>query len=121
MNPLLTTRPSARRPVGHHALPLLLSAWLLAAAGCVQLPTEQQGAVDTRPQLSFALGAGTPTDAQVLVDGQPAGKVGDFLAGKGALRLLQGWHQVRVTVGTEVMLDQKVFLDDGVSKTLITR
>lgn len=85
-------------------------------AACVSYPTEQQGVVDQRPQISFHVSGGT-ADARVLVDGLDMGRAGDFAAGKSALRILPGSHQLTVRSGEKVFVSEKFYIADGVSRT----
>jgi hypothetical protein len=96
----------------------LLACALVSLTACVQYPTERQSVVDLRPQISFRFDAADArlNEARVLVDGLDAGRLGDFIDGKGALRVLSGTHAVRVTSGTEVLLDERAYLGDGVSR-----
>lgn len=96
----------------------LLTLALAGLVGCVQFPTETQSVVDLRPQISFRF---DPTDARmdearVLVNGLDSGRLGDFMDGKGALRVLSGTHAVRVISGSEVLLDERAYLGDGVAR-----
>ena len=86
--------------------------------GCVQYPTERQVVIDLRPQISFRFDSVNPqmTDARVLVNGLDSGRLGDFLEGKGSLRVLAGMNTVRVVNGTEVLLDERAYLGDGVTR-----
>lgn len=94
-------------------------AALVTLAGCVQYPTERQGVVDYRPQISFrATSDAAPVDARVLVDGLDAGRVGDFLDGRGALRVLPGSHLVQIVAAGRVMHEERIYLADGVSRAL---
>jgi hypothetical protein len=99
----------------------LAASGLITLSGCVQYPTEKQGVVDQRPQISFRSGSGSdapPVDARVLVDGLDAGRVGDFLAGQGGLRVLPGTHVVSVVLDGRIVHEQRVYLADGVSRAL---
>ncbi|HEX4583470.1 MAG TPA: hypothetical protein VH183_01490 [Burkholderiaceae bacterium] len=105
---------------------LLLVAGLLGSvlcSGCVQLPTEKQGVVDLRPRVAFRVPEGNDSllGAQVLVDGQMVGKVGDYLDGRNAVRVLSGNHAVQVVAGGQVLLDEKVYLGDGVDRTFLVK
>lgn len=94
-------------------------ATLVALGGCVQYPTERQGGVDHRPQISFrSAGDAPPVDARVLVDGLDAGRVGDFLDGQGALRVLPGSHVIQIVAGGRVVHEERIYLADGVSRAL---
>lgn len=90
-------------------------------AGCTQLPTEKQTVSDMRPQISFKVQGDAALVARVLVDGLDLGSVGEFVDGIAALRVLPGVHKVLVTTGTTVLLDEKVYLGDGVSRSFIVK
>jgi len=89
---------------------------LTVLAGCVSYPTEKQGVVDQRPQISLRVAAGA-SDARVLVDGLDMGRAGDFAEGKAALRILPGTHQLTVQDGRRVYVSEKFYVADGVSRT----
>ena len=95
----------------------------MVVTGCVQVPTEKQGVVDLRPRMAFRVpeGNNTLTDARVSVDGLEVGKVGDYLDGKSALRVLGGNHVVRVFDNGKVFVDEKVYLGDGVDRTFLVK
>lgn len=93
----------------------------ILVVGCVQMPTEKQQVVDQRPQLSFIVDdANTDaTSARIFVDGLDAGTVGSFVQGRAALRVLPGPHVVRVQSSSGVvLLEQRIYLADGVSQAL---
>jgi hypothetical protein len=101
------------------------SAVLLCLAGsaCVQMPTEKSGIVDMRPQLNFKV-SGSPDGAVVLIDGLDMGPVGAYLDGNDKqagtnLRVLPGTHQVQVVRGSVILADERVYLSDGVTKTIL--
>lgn len=93
---------------------------LAGLAGCVQMPTERQGVADLRPQISFVAEA-HHGDALVFVDGAAVGKVGDYLDGRAALRVVPGTHEVRVVHGGQVLLQERFYVGDGVSKSFVIR
>ncbi|MPM81387.1 hypothetical protein SDC9_128440 [bioreactor metagenome] len=104
------------------------SAWALGAlmgaatlTGCVQLPTEKHGVVALKPQISFNLGNDSLAAARVQIDGLPVGEAGQFVAGKAALQIESGTHQLRVDHGGRVLLDQRFYAGDGVHKTFDLR
>ncbi|MDB5723534.1 MAG: hypothetical protein JWQ16_288 [Novosphingobium sp.] len=92
---------------------------VVPTAGCVQYPTEKQQVVDLRPQISFNFDTSNMAhaEARVLVDGLDAGRLGDFVADRASLRLLPGTHVVRVVDGARTLLDQRVYLGDGVTRS----
>lgn len=97
-----------------------LFAVLLGAAsvsGCVQMPTESQSVVDQRPQISFQIANEGQQAARVLVDRLDMGAVGDYVAGKAALRVLPGTHVVEVRLGSQQLLNERVYIADGVSRS----
>jgi len=101
----------------------LVAISLSGLVGCVQYPTERQSVVDLRPQISFRF---NPADvrlneARVLVDGLDSGRMGDYLDGKGSLRVLSGSHAVRVVSGSEVLLEERAYIGDGVARPFIVK
>ncbi|HPU50658.1 MAG TPA: hypothetical protein PK359_03795 [Burkholderiaceae bacterium] len=90
----------------------------LVLAACVQLPTEKQRVVDTRPSISFRVDPTSDLSARVLVDGLDMGSLADFLDGAGSLRILSGTHVIKVIKGTDLLLNEKIYLGDGVGRTL---
>lgn len=97
---------------------MLLASSLAALTGCVQYPTDRQSVVDLRPQISFRFDPADArmNEARVTVDGLDAGRMGDFVDGRGSLRVIAGSHVVRVTRGAEVLLDERVYVGDGVAR-----
>lgn len=97
-----------------------------AASGCVQMPTESAGVVDMRPQISFK-SLGSATGATVLVDGLEVGPLQAYLESSDkntsgtTLRVLPGTHQIRVIRGSDILLDERVYIGDGVTKTLLVK
>lgn len=102
---------------------VLVAASCAALSACVQYPTEKQQVVDQRPQLSFVVDEGNAeiTAARVLVDGLDVGPVGSFVQGRAALRVLPGTHIIRVQTSSTVLLEQRVYLGDGVAQALIVK
>jgi len=93
----------------------------LVLGGCTQLPTEKQTVSDMRPQISFKAESESVQSARVMVDGLDMGSVGDFLEGAAAVRLLPGMHKLTVTAGSAVLLEEKVYLSDGVSRSFVVK
>lgn len=101
----------------------LLCGVFVGLVGCVQYPTERQSVVDLRPQISFRF---DPTDARmaqarVLVNGLDSGRMADFLDGTGSLRVLSGTHTVQVINGSEVLLNERAYIGDGVARPFIVK
>ena len=99
--------------------------WVLAASlatsGCVQMPTEKRSVADMRPQLSFKAESPRAQAARVIVDDLDMGAVSDYLDGVAAVRVLPGTHQLRIVAGGEILLDEKVYLGDGVARAFIVK
>jgi hypothetical protein len=89
--------------------------------GCTMMPTEKQGVSDMRPQISFRVPSEQLHGARVSVDGLDMGTVGAYLEGRSALRIQPGTHQLRVELGTQLLLNEKFFVDDGVSRSFSIR
>ena len=102
---------------------LAASAMVLAAGlgsalvtGCTQMPTEKQGVADLRPQISFIWTDPAMAAARVMVDGLPMGEVGQYPAGRAALRVLAGPHDLQVVLQGRTVLAKRIYLGDGVNK-----
>lgn len=93
-------------------------ALLAALAGCVQMPTEKQSIVDQRPKISFSVAGDVQrvASARVLVDELDMGTVGDYLDGQANLRVLPGSHVIKVQSGANVLLLERAYLGDGVTR-----
>ena len=90
-------------------------------SGCVQMPTENTKVVDLRPQISFNVEKENVFSARVSVDGLDVGAVGDYVAGKSSLRVLPGNHRIQVIGAGVLLLDEKTYLGDGVSRSFVVR
>ena len=47
--------------------------------------------------------------------------MGDFVDGKGSLRVLPGTHTVQVVSGTSVLFSERAYLGDGVARPFIVK
>lgn len=94
---------------------------VLGTAACVQLPTEKQAVVDLRPQFSFTLADPNDDPAlyRVFVDGLDMGIASDYSAGRNALKVLPGTHVVKVEGRGRVVIEERVFLGDGATRTIL--
>lgn len=101
----------------------LLAIGLTAQLGCVQYATERQSVVDLRPQISFQfdLADARMNEARILVDGLDVGRMSDFADGKAALVVVPGTHAVRVVSGSDVLLDERAYIGDGVARPFIVK
>lgn len=104
----------------HILVAAALGLLFLSLSGCVQMPTEKEGVADLRPQISF-VAERHHNDARVYVDNAEMGRVGDFLDGRAALRVLPGTHVVRVMSGNDVLLEERFYVADGVSRSFVLR
>ncbi len=94
---------------------------LLLSGGCTQMPTEKQSISDMRPQISFKAENERAQSSRVLVDGLDMGMVSDFIDGQAAVRVLPGMHIVSVISGGSILLEERVYLGDGVSRSFIVK
>lgn len=102
------------------ALRILLALTVaLLAVGCARMPTESQSVVDLRPSISFRLLQPAAAWGEVFVDDLRVGRAGDYAEGEGALRILPGTHLLRVVKDGQVLLNEKIYLADGVNRTFI--
>jgi hypothetical protein len=96
----------------------------LVLSSCTQMPTEKQSITDVRPQISFKVDGERPHrayHARVLLDGLDMGPVSDYMDGATSVRILPGTHTLRVVSGDEVLIDEKFYVGDGVSRTFILK
>lgn len=100
---------------------LCVSAAAIAVTGCVQMPTETSKGVDLRPRISFSVEKASALSARVNVDGEDSGAVSDYLDGKSSLRLLPGNHRIQVIEAGVLLIDEKAYLGDGVSRSFLLR
>lgn len=94
---------------------------MVLVLGCTQMPTEKQSVSDMRPQISFKASNAQLYEARVVIDGLDMGNVGLYLDGASALRIVSGTHQLRVMQGPQVLLDEKFYAGDGVSRSFIIK
>lgn len=99
-----------------HPIVLAVVFGVAPLSGCVQMPTEKQSVVDHRPQISFRIAHEGQAVARVYVDRLDMGAAGDYAEGKAALRVLPGTHLVEVRLGNQQLLNERVYLADGVSR-----
>lgn len=102
---------------------LLLLALMtpFALSGCVQMPTETRSIVDMRPQISFKLAnpSRSSTSMRIFVDDLDVGLVSSFLEGQASIRVLPGTHVLRVESAGTVLLNERFYIAEGVSRTFL--
>ena len=91
------------------------------SSACTQFPTENQYVTDLRPQLSFKILKDGLGGAAVFVDGLVMGTAGEFAEGIASLRVLPGNHQIRVDINGTALVDEKIYMGDGVHRTILVR
>lgn len=96
----------------------VLAVSTLVMQGCTTYPTENANVVDDRPQINFKTTL-KDKDLPVFVDGIKVGVMSDFMVNKAALRVLPGTHTVTVQKKDGKKNTQRVFVNDGITKTLI--
>jgi len=101
---------------------IVIAMLSLATAACtIQMPTEKQTNVDLRPQIAFRVTnpALEAYQLQIFVDDLPMGVVSTYLADEQTLRVLPGTHVVRIVRGGQVLLDERLYIGDGMTKILV--
>lgn len=92
---------------------------LVFVSGCTQMPTEKRSVADIRPQISFRITNEATKTASVMVDGLVVGSVGNFIDGVAAIRVLPGTHVLTVVLGNQIILEEKFYAGDGVSRSFV--
>jgi hypothetical protein len=97
-----------------------LIAVVALLSGCIQTPTEKQGVVDNRPQLTFSFADGNKERGYIVyLDGLEMGGADQYMEGRVALRVLSGTHILRVENAGQIVLEDKIYLGDGASKNIL--
>lgn len=81
------------------------------------MPNTSVRTVDDRPTLAFR---GAPEGAVVLVDGLNMGAAGQYDGEPKVLVVEPGTHIIQVTLGSEVVYEQRVFVESSL-KTITVR
>ena len=94
-----------------------------ALAACVQMPTEKQSVADLRPQISFRLNSANPMTqtSRVILDGQDMGSAQEFIDGVNSLKVLPGTHQLQISNGSLILLEERFYVADGVNKSFVVK
>ena len=93
-------------------------------SACVQAPTERVQAVELRGQLAFVMqNPAAPVDGlRVIVDGLDVGPLAALVTGSGGareLKVLPGPHQLRIDSPMGPLLDERIFVGEGATKTVL--
>ncbi len=94
---------------------------VLLVGGCTQMPTEKQSITDMRPQISFKTVDDRVRSARVVLDGLDMGSIGEYVEGSTSLRIHPGTHMLSVTLGNQVVLEEKFYAGDGTNRTFIVK
>lgn len=97
---------------------IFLTVAAAATLSACSYPTEVAQTVDSRPQVTFKTALNANRMA-LSVDGLPAGHVSDYLAGKAALRVLPGTHVIDVVKPDGARFQERIYVGDGVTKTVV--
>lgn len=100
---------------------IFLSILSVTTAACIQLPTATQTSVDLRPQLAFRLSNPSLDGNQLLVfvDGLNMGVVANYLVDRQALRVLSGTHELKIMQADRVVLQERLYIGDGMMKIIV--
>lgn len=98
---------------------VVVAASVLTLTACVQMPTERQGVSDLRPQISFNVASTNERamSSRVFVDDVEVGAASEFVHGVNSLKILPGTHQIKVVGNGETLLEERVYIGDGVNKS----
>jgi len=96
---------------------------LLGVSACIQMPTEQQKAVELRSQLAFVLQqpGSNVSGWRIFVDGLDMGLLSEFVSTTGAreLRVLPGNHMLRIDTPFGTVFNEQMFIAEGATKTIV--
>ena len=90
---------------------------LAALAGC-SYPSSRTEISDERPSIALS---GAPKGSVVIVDGLEMGPATKFDGRNNVLRLEPGNHVIRILLGNEVLLTERIFLSGQATRTLLVR
>lgn len=100
---------------------LLVLGLMVGLTACTQMPTEKQNVTDMRPSLSFKILDERLLDAKIYVDGLDMGSIGEFREGVASLRIRSGSHLIRINKNDQVIIEEKLYLGDGVNRTILVK
>ena len=94
---------------------------IFVSVGCTQFPTEKSNIVDMRPTISFKFEDDSFGSARVMIDGADSGAIEDYIDGEAALKVLSGTHLVQVKLNGKMLIEQKIYVGDGVNRTILVQ
>lgn len=91
-----------------------------ATTGCIPTtPTETSSITDDRPVIMFNFENKEPkTPVKVYIDGLYMGDALKYKAGEKGLRIIAGTHIVKVESENTVILEEKLYIGRGSTKTI---
>lgn len=96
------------------SVPAAIVLSFLVLTGCVNTPTEMVQARDDWPFIMFSE---VRSGDVVVLDGINMGAASDYMAGKSGMRIEPGTHTLQIQRDGKMVLNQKFYVADGVSKT----
>ena len=90
---------------------------LAALAGC-SYPSSRTDISDERPSIALS---GAPEGSVVFVDGLEMGPATKFDGRNNVLTLEPGNHVIRILLGNDVLLTERIFLSGQATRTLLVR
>ena len=90
---------------------------LAALAGC-SYPSSRTEISDERPSIALS---GAPKGSVVFVDGLEMGPATKFDGRNNVLMLEPGNHVIRILLGNDVLLTERIFLFGQATRTLLVR
>ena len=90
---------------------------LAALAGC-SYPSSRTEISDERPSIALS---GAPKGSVVFVDGLEMGPATKFDGRNNVLMLEPGNHVIRILLGNDVLLTERIFLSGQATRTLLVR
>ena len=97
--------------------PGLVIIALAVLAGC-SYPSSRTEISDERPSIALS---GAPKGSVVFVDGLEMGPATKFDGRNNVLMLEPGNHVIRILLGNDVLLTERIFLSGQATRTLLVR
>lgn len=99
---------------------LLTLSMIILSSGCVTAkPTETSTVVDDRPIIIFKFEQAPPASAvKIFIDDIYTGDAQNFQEGVLGLKIIPGTHFLRLEHNGNIILKQKLYLSDGLTKTV---
>lgn len=95
-------------------LALTVGIAMLVLTAC-SAPTEKTYTLDNRPTISFET---EHSDAEIYLDGNFIGEVGDYEAHDTVLKVQLGTHVLKLELDGKVIANEKIFISNGTNKII---